>query len=175
MHYRTVCNLSFINCRTIQQCSVLPFIHSSQINLIMMEDNTTNFRAPHRRVDHTYIDYSQFPLDRLPKDKKGSTNFPAKLHRILSNPEYSHVRHSLQTNIVGPMRSILHLIPINALILIHLFFFYLNFWTFDTYWIPKSFSDHIMDGKKIISHIVFCGSNPSSHLHFLYFVCTAAW
>ena len=47
------------------------------------------------------------------------------------------------------MRSILHLLPMNALILIHLFFFYLNFWTFDTYWIPKSFSDHIMDGKKI--------------------------
>ena len=65
----------------------------------MMNDDETpsptiNFRAPPRRVDHTYRDYSQFPLDRLPtKSKKGSTNFPAKLHRILSNPdEYSHVR-----------------------------------------------------------------------------------
>jgi hypothetical protein len=66
--------------------------------IIMMKDNETpsttiNFRAPPRRVDHTYHDYSQFPLDKLPKSKKGSTNVPAKLHRILSNPdEYSHVR-----------------------------------------------------------------------------------
>ena len=130
-----------------------PFIHSSQINLIIMEDNTTNFRAPHRRVDHTYNDYSLFPLDRLPKDKKGSTNFPAKLHRILSNPEYSHVRHSLQTSIVGPIlrRSILHLIPINALI--HLFLFLLDLLNPPPkYYLlnpPIFFSDHIMDGKKI--------------------------
>jgi hypothetical protein len=147
-----------------------------------MEDNTTNFRAPPRRVDHTYRDYSLF-LERLPKDKKGSTNFPAKLHRILSNPdEYSHVRR-LQTNIVGPI-----LRRLSTFILYQsmppssssIFFFFTSTYGIPlrnvTYWILQLFfSDHIMDGKKIISHIVFCWSNPSPHLRFLYFVCTAAW
>ena len=48
-------------------------------------------RPPPRRVDHTYRDYSNFPSDELPAGKKVPTNFPSKLHQILSNPEYSHV------------------------------------------------------------------------------------
>ncbi|KAL7527617.1 hypothetical protein ACHAXR_005478 [Thalassiosira sp. AJA248-18] len=48
-------------------------------------------RAPPRRVDHTYHDYSNFPLSELPNGKKAPTNFPSKLHQILSTPEYSHV------------------------------------------------------------------------------------
>jgi hypothetical protein len=48
-------------------------------------------------------------------------------------------------------------------------------WTFESFEIliesSKSFSDHIMDGKKIISHTVFCWSNPSPHLCVLNFVC----
>jgi hypothetical protein len=44
-----------------------------------------------RRVDHTYRDYSNFPLEELPIRKRAPTNFPSKLHQILSNPEYSHV------------------------------------------------------------------------------------
>ena len=48
-------------------------------------------RAPPRHIDHTYRDYSNFPLGELPKGKKVSTNFPSKLHQILSTPVYSHV------------------------------------------------------------------------------------
>lgn len=48
-----------------------------------------------RRVDHTYRDYSKFPLEELPTRKRAPTNFPSKLHQILSNPEYAHVRHHL--------------------------------------------------------------------------------
>ena len=48
-------------------------------------------RAPPRRVDHTYRDYSNFPLGELPVGKRPSTKFPSKLHQILSSPDYSHV------------------------------------------------------------------------------------
>ncbi|KAL7426219.1 hypothetical protein ACHAXH_000744 [Discostella pseudostelligera] len=44
-----------------------------------------------RRVDHTYRDYSKFPLEELPTRKRAPTNFPSKLHQILSNPEYAHI------------------------------------------------------------------------------------
>jgi hypothetical protein len=46
-------------------------------HIIMMEDNetlfgraTTYFRAPPRRVDHTYRNYSQFSLERLPTTRR---------------------------------------------------------------------------------------------------------
>jgi hypothetical protein len=52
-------------------------------------------RAPTRRVDHTYRDYSRLPWDKQPvSGKTGSSKFPAKLHKILSNSEFSHVRLS---------------------------------------------------------------------------------
>jgi hypothetical protein len=50
---------------------------------------------PPRRVDHTYRDFSNFPLDELPTRKRTPTNFPSKLHQILSNPEYAHVSRSI--------------------------------------------------------------------------------
>jgi len=50
-------------------------------------------RAPPRRVDHTYRDVSQFSSDKPHSNKKASANFPAKLHKILSTPEFSHVSH----------------------------------------------------------------------------------
>ncbi|KAL3770875.1 LOW QUALITY PROTEIN: hypothetical protein ACHAW5_003963 [Stephanodiscus triporus] len=50
-----------------------------------------NSRAPPRRTDHTYRDFSRFAVDELPLNKKAQSNFPAKLHRILSTPEFSHV------------------------------------------------------------------------------------
>jgi len=51
-------------------------------------------RAPPRRTDHTYRDFSKYAVDKLlPPNKKAQSNFPAKLHRILSTPEFSHVRH----------------------------------------------------------------------------------
>lgn len=50
-------------------------------------------RAPTRRVDHTYRDYTRLPWDKQPvSGKTGSYKFPAKLHKILSYPEFSHVR-----------------------------------------------------------------------------------
>ena len=47
-------------------------------------------RAPPRRIDHTYCDYSNFSTEDLPV-LKAPTNFPSKLHHILSDPEYQHV------------------------------------------------------------------------------------
>lgn len=50
-----------------------------------------NRAPPQRHVDHTYRDFANFPLEELPTRKKAPTNFPSKLHQILSNPEYDHV------------------------------------------------------------------------------------
>jgi hypothetical protein len=50
---------------------------------------------PTRRVDHTYRDYSRLPWDKQPvSGKTGSSKFPAKLHKIVSNPEFSHVSYN---------------------------------------------------------------------------------
>ena len=106
-------------------------MEDTNANATVFGSTTTNFRAPSRRVDHTYRDYSLFPLDRLPNGKKGSTNFPAKLHRILSNPdEYSHVRHSLQSNIWVQYQSM----PSSI-------FSFLTYWILRivTYWILEIF------------------------------------
>ncbi|KAL7532986.1 hypothetical protein ACHAWF_004307 [Thalassiosira exigua] len=46
---------------------------------------------PSRRVDHTYREYSNYPAGDLPAQKKGPQNFPSKLHRILSTPDYDHI------------------------------------------------------------------------------------
>lgn len=44
-------------------------------------------------VDHTYRDYSTYIQNggQLIKHKKSDKNFPVKMHRILSNPMYSHI------------------------------------------------------------------------------------
>ena len=47
-------------------------------------------KAP-RRTDHTYRDFSKYPADHIPTDRRTQNNFPAKLHQILSTPAYSHV------------------------------------------------------------------------------------
>ncbi|KAL7464610.1 hypothetical protein ACHAXS_004947, partial [Conticribra weissflogii] len=61
-----------------------------------------------RRVNHTYRDYSRYRIEHIQHidlnhnpqgsdlssfvtSKRESSSFPAKLHRILSNPEYSHI------------------------------------------------------------------------------------
>ena len=46
---------------------------------------------PPRQVDHTYHDFSHYPTDDLPPLSLAPTNFPTKLHHILSDPEYHHV------------------------------------------------------------------------------------
>ena len=43
--------------------------------------------APPRRTDHTYYDYAtQTPSPEYPVTKKSTSNFPAKLHRMISDP-----------------------------------------------------------------------------------------
>mmetsp|Transcript_31591 Transcript_31591/g.75437 ORF Transcript_31591/g.75437 Transcript_31591/m.75437 type:complete len:406 (+) Transcript_31591:179-1396(+) len=44
-----------------------------------------------RRTDHTYRDFSKYPADHIPTDRRTQNNFPAKLHQILSTPAYSHI------------------------------------------------------------------------------------
>mmetsp|Transcript_27391 Transcript_27391/g.54803 ORF Transcript_27391/g.54803 Transcript_27391/m.54803 type:complete len:369 (+) Transcript_27391:214-1320(+) len=46
---------------------------------------------PPRRVNHTYRDFSRFEPISMNKDRRSSSNFPAKLHMMLSNPEHAHV------------------------------------------------------------------------------------
>ncbi|KAL7535018.1 hypothetical protein ACHAXR_006216 [Thalassiosira sp. AJA248-18] len=44
-------------------------------------------------VDHSYRDYSRVEISELVKNYKGvkKGQFPAKLHRILSKPEYANI------------------------------------------------------------------------------------
>jgi len=45
-----------------------------------------------RRVDHTYRDYSDYPPSAVAKKACGKLiNFPAKLHEILSTPDFECV------------------------------------------------------------------------------------
>ena len=50
-----------------------------------------NNRVPSRRMDHTYRDYAYYSLGNLPAASKTPSNFPSKLHHILSDPENHHV------------------------------------------------------------------------------------
>jgi hypothetical protein len=44
-------------------------------------------------VDHTYSDFSRYIEEggQLCKHKKSGNNFPARLHKILSDAEHSHL------------------------------------------------------------------------------------
>jgi hypothetical protein len=57
----------------------------------------TTGRAPPRRVNHTYCDYSNYPTEDLPAALHSPTNFPSKLHKILSDPDTQHVSQSRGT------------------------------------------------------------------------------
>mmetsp|Transcript_18795 Transcript_18795/g.39358 ORF Transcript_18795/g.39358 Transcript_18795/m.39358 type:complete len:396 (-) Transcript_18795:196-1383(-) len=46
---------------------------------------------PPRRVNHTYRDFSRFEPAVVSSNRKLVSNFPSKLHMIVSNPEYAHV------------------------------------------------------------------------------------
>jgi SHAQKYF class myb-like DNA-binding protein len=46
-----------------------------------------NRKVPSRVVDHTYHDYSNYPV----QDPVVKMSFPKKLHEILSNPEFEHI------------------------------------------------------------------------------------
>ncbi|KAL3768707.1 hypothetical protein ACHAWU_006808 [Discostella pseudostelligera] len=68
-----------------------PAAASSILATALSDNSMSGNRTPQRRVDHTYRDYSNFPLEELPTRKRAPTNFPSKLHQILSNPEYAHI------------------------------------------------------------------------------------
>jgi hypothetical protein len=67
--------------------------------------NPDDYDSPRKRkkikikesvIDHTYRDYSQVEVTPEDDDGDGSQrpiqpNFPAKLHDIVSNPEYRHI------------------------------------------------------------------------------------
>jgi hypothetical protein len=55
------------------------------------EPSTTTNRIPSRRMDHTYQDYAYYSTGSLPMPSKTPSNFPSKLHHILSDPENHHV------------------------------------------------------------------------------------
>ena len=69
-------------------------------------------KAP-RRTDHTYRDFSKYPADHIPTDRRTQNNFPAKLHQILSTHAYSHVSVNPPPGYssfpFSPIRSLVHL------------------------------------------------------------------
>ena len=48
---------------------------------------------PRRFTDHTYHDFSNYIKEggKLKKHKKSESNFPARLHAMLSDEQYSHI------------------------------------------------------------------------------------
>ena len=64
-------------------------------------DNNNNNKAagevdetlPRRFTDHTYHDFSNYIKEggKLKKHKKSESNFPARLHAMLSDEQYSHI------------------------------------------------------------------------------------
>jgi len=66
--------------------------HSAQTQSSFQPSSSPTNRNQPRRVDHTYRNYSNFPLNQLPVVRKTtSKNFPSKLHQILSTPGYEHI------------------------------------------------------------------------------------
>ena len=99
-------------------------------------------RPPPRRVDHTYRDYSNFPLSELPSGKKTPTNFPSKLHQILSTPEYAHVSSFLSPLILYIIYRHKQLIISSCSnLLLYTFHNISRCWFF--------LKDYIMDGKSL--------------------------
>lgn len=60
--------------------------------MIVKPATTSAARMP-KFVDHTYQDFSRYLEEggQLYKHKKSGNNFPARLHKILSDAEYSHL------------------------------------------------------------------------------------
>ncbi|KAL3783831.1 hypothetical protein HJC23_005324 [Cyclotella cryptica] len=63
-----------------------------QYDSLSSKNSNPRLAPPPRRIDHTYHDWATYPPDdhALRTTKKSNNNFPAKLHRILSNPEHAH-------------------------------------------------------------------------------------
>ena len=60
------------------------------LNVAAMHNNHDSLP---RYADHTYHDFSTYIKEgnRIEKHKKSDRNFPARLHVILSNEQYSHI------------------------------------------------------------------------------------
>eukprot|EP00804_Cyclotella_cryptica_P027675 CCRYP_010293-RB/>CCRYP_010293-RB protein AED:0.05 eAED:0.05 QI:191/1/1/1/0.66/0.75/4/300/416 len=59
---------------------------------LLSDNSNARLAPPPRRTDHTYRDWARHPPDdhEIRPTSKSKNNFPAKLHRILSNPEHSY-------------------------------------------------------------------------------------
>ena len=90
-------------------------------------------RAPPRRTDHTYRDFSNYPVDHLPKILQSPTNFPSKLHHILSDPECHHVSQIRKAHIK-------HMVGASQLLLLINPCFYVLVHT-------RMLTDHLLDGE----------------------------
>jgi hypothetical protein len=55
------------------------------------DDNDHTDATPH--VDHSYHDFSRYIQQggEVPKHKKAGSNFPARLHHMLADPNNSHI------------------------------------------------------------------------------------
>ena len=74
------------------------------------QGSNSNFNAPvpnvfPRYTVHTYHDYSTFIKEGgvIKKHKKSNRNFPARLHAILSNDQYSHIISWMVSNPINIM------------------------------------------------------------------------
>ena len=95
-------------------------------------------QAPPRRVDHTYRDYSHVTTgEDLPR-KKSAANFPSKLHRILSTPEFAHVSCPRRPS-SRPSRCRLRLTPASHAYL-----------PFSAATAPLD-ADHLLDGERFVT------------------------
>ena len=56
-------------------------------------DEVVDATLPRRFTDHTYHDFSNYIKEggKLKKHKKSESNFPARLHAMLSDEQYSHI------------------------------------------------------------------------------------
>lgn len=86
-------------------------------------------------IDHTYRDYSRVEVTATDEDyedeegedqrhdqrrkepPRASSNFPAKLHAILSNPSYQHIIRWMVSNNIQQLR---HFFPVNVICLVSL-------------------------------------------------------
>ena len=92
------------------------------------QSSSASNRAPPRRMDHTYRDYSNFPTADLPV-LKAPTNFPSKLHHILSDPEFQHVSRSDWT---GPRSPVKFPHPLLTFVILILYVPYFRLMSFQT-------------------------------------------
>ena len=140
-----------------------PAAASSILATALSDNSLSGNRTQQRRVDHTYRDYSNFPLEELPTRKRAPTNFPSKLHQILSNTEYAHVSQLhfvvsiIRQSILSPAFHACRYVA-SFLLIAHLFFFSCHL------------TDHLVDGKFMLESECLRRTASLSHLRFAGFI-----